>query len=183
MRTIASFPASVNSAQASLLAANTRLLAMRAERQEVRGKMSLPDGERWQRSENEESVSYSAETTLPQTSSSGWLSSLHEAISNPISDIVEADNDIDKATLPTHVTTFGTIAAAILKHDGGTVGRLWLLLRAHFAREGQSGMVSVDDLWHCLTIAFPQYSQRHLRDLLSRGRVFTGSEMSSTVYG
>lgn len=168
MRTIASFSTSVNSARSSLLAANARLLALRAKQQKIESKTGLPDGERRRQRDNELSVSHSAEST-PQTNPSNWLSSLHEALSNPINDIAQSNNDIDETISPTHVTTFGTIAAAILKHDGGTVGRLWIVLRAHFANEGQSGMVSAESLWHCLSTAFPQYSQRHLRDLLNRG--------------
>ncbi len=180
MRTIASFSASVNSASASLLTANVRLLTMRAESQQSQGRICLPDGELRQHVGNDVLAGRSAENQPSPTESGGWLSPLRQAITNPVRDSIQAETVAEKwaksPARPTDITTFGTIATAILKHDGGTVGRLWLVLRANFAGEGQSGMVSTDpqgdeshSLWPSLTENFPQYSKRYLSDLLNRG--------------
>jgi hypothetical protein len=103
--------------------------------------------------------------------SAGWLQPLHAAVANPLRGHAERALDAGQQSSvdPTHVTTFGTITAAILRHDSGTIGRIWLVLRAYFAGEGQSGMVSADLLGSALANAFPQYSQRHLRNLLQQG--------------
>ncbi len=173
MRTIASFSASVNSASASLLTTNARLLAMRAASQKTQARICSPDGELQQHVRNDVLAGRSAENHPSSIESGGWLSLLREAITNPVGDSIQAEPVAEKRAKspasPTNITTFGTIATAILKHDGGTVGRLWLVLRANFAGEAQSGMVSADSLWSSLTANFPQYSKRYLSDLLNRG--------------
>lgn len=176
MRTIAPFCSSVNSTHETLLAANARLQALRAERQQVQGGTRPPVGEAWPQEESDEAIEVPTVHSAEQPSqTSGWLDSLREGVENPIRDISKStietylDDPIQVVKQPTHITTFGTLTAAILKHDGGTVGRVWLVLRANFAGERQSGMVSADELNQCLSEHFPQYSQRHLRDLLNRG--------------
>lgn len=109
-------------------------------------------------------------------SAAGWLGALRErlesadsvAASSSALSLHSADSP-PRPNSPTTVTTYGSIATAILRHDGGTVGRLWLLLRGTFVSEGQSGGMSADSLWRCLTTQFARYSRRHLRDLLNRG--------------
>lgn len=152
MQTITRHDSPVNSFTSALHAANARLLEMRAAHGETGdgiGRLRL----HVEQSDNDTSP------TPPHSQTSGWL--------KPLCDI--SPSPPQPSPSPTQTILFGTLATAILRHDGGTIGRIWIILRAHHAGEQHSGMITSQTLWQCLTNAFPQYSDRHLRDLLKRG--------------
>jgi hypothetical protein len=169
MQTIAQPTVSVNSVTSALFVANARLLKMQREFIDACGRDD--GGANVQKTVGAVSVD-------PTNQSAAWLNPLRAIVARQKkAETFEGECEVEpfhsaelsQTADPAYYTIFGTIATAILRHDGGTVGRVWLVLRAHFAGERQSGMISAADLWASLTENFPQYSRRHLRDLLQRG--------------